>query len=293
MARRLTILLALALLATTAFSATFDPAHFKAMQWREVGPYRGGRSAAVEGIPSQPNTYYFGSVGGGVWKTVDGGENWKAVSDGFFGGSIGAVAVAESDPNIVYVGTGEKTVRGNVSHGDGMWKSVDAGKTWKHIGLADSRHIPRVRVHPQNPDLVYAAALGHLFGPNKERGIYRSKDGGRTWDRILFVNENAGAVDLILDPGNPRILYASTWRVRRTPYSLESGGDGSALWKSADGGDTWINLSRNKGLPKAPLGIIGVTVSRSNPQNVYAIIEAAEGGVFRSRDGGETWEKTN
>jgi len=294
MARRLTIFLALALLATTALpAATFDPASYKAMQWREVGPYRGGRSAAVEGIPSQPNTYYFGSVGGGVWKTVDGGETWKAVSDGFFGGSIGAVAVAESDPNIVYVGTGEKTVRGNVSHGDGMWKSVDAGKTWTRIGLTDSRHIPRVRVHPQNPDLVYAAALGHLFGPSKERGVYRSKDGGKTWDRILFVNENAGAVDLILDPGNPRILYASTWRVRRTPYSLESGGEGSALWKSADGGDTWINLSANKGLPKGPLGIIGVTVSRSNSQNVYAIIEAAEGGVFRSRDGGETWEKTN
>jgi photosystem II stability/assembly factor-like uncharacterized protein len=297
MARRLTILLTLTLLATAALSATppavYDPAQYKAMQWREVGPYRGGRSAAVEGIPSQPNIYYFGATGGGVWKTTDAGVTWRSVSDGYFGGAIGAVAVAESDPNIVYVGTGEKTVRGNVSHGDGMWKSVDAGKTWKHVGLADSRHIPRVRIHPRNPDLVYAAALGHLFGPNKERGVYRSKDGGRTWERILFVNENAGAIDLILDPGNPRVLYASTWRVRRTPYSLESGGEGSALWKSTDGGDTWINLSKNKGLPKGPHGIIGVTVSRSNPQNVYAIIEAAEGGVFRSRDGGETWEKTN
>ena len=293
MARRLTLFLAITLLATAALSATFDPAQFKALQWREVGPYRGGRSAAVEGIPSQPNTYYFGATGGGVWKTTDGGVSWRSVSDGYFGGSVGAVAVAESDPNVVYVGMGEKTVRGNVSHGDGMWKSVDAGKTWKHVGLADSRHIPRVRIHPRNPDLVYAAVLGHLFGPNKERGVYRSRDGGRTWERILFVNENAGAVDLILDPGNPRVLYASTWRVRRTPYSLESGGEGSALWKSTDGGDTWLNLSRNKGLPAGPLGIIGVTVSRSNPQNVYAIIEAAEGGVFRSRDGGETWEKTN
>jgi photosystem II stability/assembly factor-like uncharacterized protein len=281
------------LLTTTLHAATFEPAQFRAMQWREVGPYRGGRSAAVEGIPSQPKTYYFGSVGGGVWKTTDGGETWKPVSDGFFGGSIGAVAVAESDPNVVYVGTGEKTVRGNVSHGDGMWKSTDAGKTWTHIGLRDSRHIPRVRIHPRDANLVYTAVLGHLFAPNQERGVYRSKDGGRSWERILFANESAGAVDLILDPVNPRVLYASTWRVRRTPYSLESGGEGSALWKSTDGGDSWINLSRNKGLPKGTLGIIGVTVSRSNAQNVYAIVEAEEGGVFRSHDGGETWEKTS
>ena len=292
MTRRLLTLLSL-LLATTLTAATFEPAQFKALRWRDIGPYRGGRSAAVEGLPSQRNVYYFGSVGGGVWKTTDGGETWKPVSDGFFGGSIGAVAVSEWDPNVVYVGTGEKTVRGNVSHGDGMWKSTDAGKTWTHVGLRDSRHIPRVRIHPRNPDLVYAAVLGHLFGPNQERGVYRSKDGGRSWERILFANENAGAIDLVMDPTNPRVLYASTWRVRRTPYSLESGGEGSALWKSTDGGDTWRNLSRNKGLPKGTLGIIGVSVSRSNPQNVYAIIEAAEGGVFRSRDGGETWEKTN
>jgi photosystem II stability/assembly factor-like uncharacterized protein len=284
-------------LALTSFllltAATFDPAQFKSMRWREVGPYRGGRSAAVEGIPSQRDTYYFGSVGGGVWKTTDGGETWNPVSDGFFGGSIGAVAVSEWDPNVVYAGTGEKTVRGNVSHGDGMWKSVDAGKTWTHAGLRDSRHIPRVRIHPRNPDLVYAAVLGHLFGPNQERGIHRSKDGGKTWERVLFANENAGAIDLVMDPTNPRILYASTWRVRRTAYSLESGGEGSALWKSVDGGDRWTDISANKGLPKGPLGITGVTVSRTNPQNVYAIIEAEEGGVFRSRDGGETWTKTS
>jgi photosystem II stability/assembly factor-like uncharacterized protein len=290
MTRRLLVLL---LLLLSLPASALDLTHYKAMKWREVGPYRGGRSAAVEGIASQPNVYYFGSVGGGVWKTIDAGETWKPVSDGFFGGSIGAVAVSEWDPNVVYAGTGEKTVRGNVSHGDGMWKSVDAGKTWKHIGLKDSRHIPRVRIHPRNPDLVYAAALGHLFGPNQERGVYRSKDGGKSWERILFANENAGAIDLILDPANPRVIYASTWRVRRTPYSLESGGHGSALWKSTDGGDTWRNISAAKGLPKGPLGIIGVTVSPSNPQNVYAIVEAAEGGVFRSRDGGDTWEKVN
>jgi photosystem II stability/assembly factor-like uncharacterized protein len=293
MTRRAPLLFVTLLLTTTLAAATFDPAQFKGLKWRDIGPYRGGRSAAVEGIVSQPNVYYFGSVGGGVWKTTDGGETWKAVSDGFFGGSIGAVAVSEWDPNVVYVGTGEKTVRGNVSHGDGMWKSTDAGKTWTHVGLKDSRHIPRVRIHPRNPDLVYAAALGHLFGPSQERGVYRSRDGGRSWERILFANENAGAIDLVLDPTNPRILYASTWRVRRTPYSLESGGQGSALWKSTDGGDTWKNISAGKGLPKGPLGIIGVSVSRSNSQNVYAIVEAAEGGVFRSRDGGETWEKTS
>jgi photosystem II stability/assembly factor-like uncharacterized protein len=286
-------LLLLLSLATLATAAPYDARQFSAMQWREVGPYRGGRSAAVEGIASQPNVYYFGSVGGGVWKTVDGGETWKAVSDGFFGGSIGAVAVSEWDPNVVYVGGGEKTVRGNVSHGEGVWKSTDAGKSWTNVGLKDSRHIPRLRIHPRNPDLVYAAVLGHLFGPNNERGVYRSKDGGKSWERVLFANENAGAIDLAMDPVNPRVLYASTWRVRRTPYSLESGGEGSALWKSSDGGDTWTNLSRNKGLPKGPWGISGVTVSRSNAMNVYALIEAEEGGVFRSRDGGETWEKTN
>src|SRR5215213_1336749 len=291
------VLTALFTLAATLTAAPFDSKQFTNLQWREVGPYRGGRCAAVEGIASQRNTYYFGSVGGGVWKTTDGGVTWKPVSDGFFGGSIGAVAVSEWDPNVVYAGTGEKTVRGNVSHGDGMWKSTDAGKTWTHAGLKDSRHIPRIRIHPRNPDLVYAAVLGHLFGASQERGVYRSKDGGKSWERILFANENAGAFDLAMDPTNPRILYASTWRVRRTPYSLESGGEGSALWKSTDGGDTWKNLSRNvtpkTGLPKGTLGIIGVTVSRSNGQNVYALIEAEEGGVFRSRDAGETWEKVN
>ena len=187
MSRRAFALFTLTLhLTTTLTAATLDSAHFKQLKWREIGPFRGGRSAAVTGIPSQPNTYYFGSVGGGVWKTTDGGVSWSAVSDGFFGGSSGAVAVAESDPNVVSVGAGEKTVRGNVAHGDGMWKSTDAGKTWKHIGLADSRHIPRVRVHPQNPDLVYAAALGHLFGPNSERGVYRSKDGGKKWERATY-----------------------------------------------------------------------------------------------------------
>ncbi|HEX6899098.1 MAG TPA: glycosyl hydrolase [Thermoanaerobaculia bacterium] len=277
----------------SASKPAVPPAVFEGMKWREVGPARGGRAAAVAGLPGDRSTYYFGSVGGGVWKTIDGGRSWKNVSDGAFGGSIGAVAVSEWDPNVVYVGGGEKTVRGNVSHGEGMWKSTDAGKTWKHIGLADSRHIPRVRIHPKDPDLVYAAVLGHLFGPNEQRGVYRTKDGGAHWQRVLYINDKVGAVDLAMDPRNPRVLYASTWNVRRTPYSLESGGPGSGLWKSTDGGDTWAELSRNSGFPKGPLGIIGVTVSPTNPENVYAIVEAAEGGVFRSRDGGKTWTKTN
>ncbi|MEM9532123.1 MAG: glycosyl hydrolase [Pseudomonadota bacterium] len=263
------------------------------LMWREVGPYRGGRSAAVAGIPQDRQTYYFGGTGGGVWKSRDAGLTWDNVSDGFFGGSIGAVAVSAWDPNVIYVGTGEKTVRGNVSHGNGMWKSTDAGRTWSQIGLEDSRHIPRVQIHPRNPELVYAAALGHLFGPNEQRGVFRSRDGGESWEKVLYVNDEVGAVDLVMDPTNPRILYASTWRILRTPYSLESGGAGSALWKSTDGGDTWENLMDSEGLPEGPIGIIGVSVSASNPDNVYAIIEAEEGGVFRSRDAGKTWARVN
>ncbi len=271
----------------------FEEVHFEDLQYRQIGPFRGGRSAAVTGVPNQPTTFYFGGTGGGVWKTHDGGSNWQNISDGFFGGSIGAVAVSEWDPNVIYVGGGEKTVRGNVSHGDGMWKSLDKGKTWKHIGLGDSRRIPRIRIHPKNPDLVYVAALGHLFGPNEQRGVFRSKDGGQTWEKVLFVSNEVGAVDLIMDPTNPRVLYASTWRVLRTPYSLESGGEGSGLWKSTDGGDSWQNLMDKKGMAKGTVGIIGVTVSPANPNRVWAIVEAEKGGVFRSEDGGETWQKIN
>ena len=274
-------------------AGAIDDAAFAALEWREVGPYRGGRSAAVAGIPGDPEVYYFGATGGGVWKTLDAGRTWSNVSDGFFGGSIGAVAVSEWDPNVVYVGTGEKTVRGNVSHGDGMWKSTDAGRTWRHVGLDDSRHVTRVRIHPKDPDLVYAAALGHLYGPNEERGVFRSDDGGATWERVLFVDENTGAVDLAMDPTNPRILYATFWQVKRTPWSLESGGPGSSLWKSTDGGDSWTELTENEGLPEGTWGISGVAVSPSNPDNVYAIVEAEEGGVFRSRDAGETWVRVN
>jgi len=277
--------------------AANEAAFWKSLPWREVGPYRGGRVSAVEGIASQPSTYYFGSTGGGVWKTEYGGATWKNVSDGFFGGSIGAVAVAPSDPNVVYAGTGEETLRGNVSPGGGFWRSTDAGKSWTFLGLADSQQVARIRVHPRNPDLVYAAVLGHAFGPNETRGVYRSRDGGRSWERILYAGPDAGAVDLAMDPANPRILFASTWRVRRTPYSFESGGPGSALWRSTDGGDHWRELTaaprETTGLPKGTLGRIGVAVSAADPRVVYAIVEAEEGGVLRSADGGETWTKVN
>ena len=264
------------------------------VKYRNIGPFRGGRSAAVTGVPGKPNLYYFGAAGGGVFRTKDGGGTWENISDGYFGGSVGAVAVSEWDNNVIYVGGGEVTVRGNVSYGYGVWKSEDAGKTWQEAGLKNSRHIPRIRIHPRNPDLVYAAVLGDLFKPSQERGVYRSQDGGKNWERILFANENAGAADLTFDPQNPRILYATTWNVRRTPYSLSSGGEGSAMWKSTDGGDTWTEISRNKGLPQTDtLGIIGVTVSPVNGERVWAIVEAKSGGVFRSDDGGETWKKIN
>jgi len=287
------------LLATVPLVARADidpetfPPYLKALEWREIGPYRGGRSAAVTGIPADRDTYYMGGTGGGVWKTTDSGESWRNVSDGYFGGSVGAVAVSAWDPNVVYAGLGEKTVRGNVSPGDGIWKSTDAGDTWTKLGLEDTRHISRIRVHPKDPDRVYVAAMGHLFGPNDARGVYRSTDGGKSWERTLFVDENVGAVDLAMDPTNPRILYASFWRVLRTPYSLESGGEGSGLYKSTDGGDTWELLSDNEGFPTGTLGIIGITVSPTNNKNLYAIVEAEDGGVFRSRDGGETWTRTS
>jgi photosystem II stability/assembly factor-like uncharacterized protein len=266
---------------------------YNALPWRNIGPFRGGRSAAVTGVPGKPNLYYFGSTGGGVWRTSDAGNTWENISDGFFGGSLGAVAVSEWDNNVIYAGGGEVTVRGNVSSGYGMWRSTDAGKTWKFAGLKDSKHIPRIRIHPKNPDLVYAAVLGDLYKSSEERGVFRSNDGGTTWKRILFANADAGAVDLAMDPNNSRVLFASTWRIRRTPYSLESGGEGSALWKSTDGGDTWENLSKKEGLPKGTLGIIGVSVSPVNSNRIYAIIENEHGGIFRSDDGGNTWQKTN
>lgn len=267
---------------------------YSSLDYRLVGPFRGGRSAAVTGVPGEPNLFYFGATGGGVWKTLDGGRTWENISDGYFGGSIGAVEVAKSDPNVIYVGGGEKTLRGNVSSGYGIWKTENAGKTWVSAGLKNSRHVPRIRVHPTDYNTVYAAVLGNIYKPTKERGIYKSTDGGQNWKQVLFVNDQAGAVDLILDPNNPRILYASTWRAQRTPYSLSSGGEGSALWKSTDSGETWTEISKNEGFPKDTLGIMGVTVSPKNSERVWAIVENKEkGGLYRSDDGGKKWTQVN
>ncbi|SHI91427.1 WD40/YVTN/BNR-like repeat-containing protein [Aquimarina spongiae] len=275
-------------------SQTYDSALYDALEYRLIGPFRGGRSAAVTGVPGKPNLFYFGATGGGIWKTVDGGRTWENISDGFFGGSVGAISVSKSDPNVIYVGGGEKTLRGNVSSGYGVWKSVDAGKTWIQSGLPKSRHIPRIAIHPTNPDIVYAGVLGNIYKPTQDRGVYKSTDGGKTWNKVLFANADAGAVDLTLDPNNPRILYASTWNARRTPYSLSSGGKGSALWKSTDSGKSWKEISTNKGFPKDTLGIIGVTVSPVDSERVWAIVENKEkGGVYRSDDGGDTWTLLN
>ena len=271
-----------------------DPKLHESVQYRSIGPFRGGRSAAAVGVPNQSKVFYFGATGGGVWKTTDGGVTYKNISDGYFGGSIGSVAVAPSDPNVLYVGGGEVTVRGNVSSGKGVWKSVDAGSTWTYSGLPNSRHIPRMVIHPQNPDIVYAAVLGDLYKPNNDRGVYKSIDGGKSWKKILFSDVQAGAVELVMDPSNPRHLYASTWRIQRTPYSLSSGGEGSALWKSTDSGATWKEISKNKGYAKGTLGIIGVTVSPVNANRVWSIVEnKEEGGVYRSDDGGESWKHIN
>lgn len=264
------------------------------VKYRSIGPYRGGRSVAVAGSYKNRTTFYFGATGGGVWKTTDGGSNWKNISDKYFGGTIGAVAVAPSDESVVYVGEGENTMRGNVAEGlGGVWRSADAGRTWKNIGLNDGRHIIRLIVHPRDPNTVWAAVMGHLFGPNEERGVYKTTDGGKTWKRTLYINNQTGASDLVMEPGNPDVFYAGMWRVIRTPHSMESGGEGSGLYKSTDGGETWEPLINKKGMPKGLWGIVGVAVAPSNPEKVYAIIENANGGLFKSEDAGETWTLTS
>ncbi|MEO5617718.1 MAG: glycosyl hydrolase, partial [Candidatus Eisenbacteria bacterium] len=290
--------LALAVNAALAKSAAnaadaFDQSQLAALEWRNIGPSRGGRVTAVTGVPGQRNLYYFGGTGSGVWHSTDSGHSWDNLSDGWLGtGSVGAIAAAPSDPNVLYAGMGEACIRGNVSHGDGVYRSTDAGRSWKHVGLRDSRQIGRVRVNPRDADIVYVAALGHTFGPNAERGVYRSRDGGTSWKRMLFVNDSTGAVDLVLDPRNPRTIYAATWQTQRTPWSLSSGGAGSGLWKSNDAGDTWTRLT-GEGLPKGVWGRVGVTVSPANTDRVWAAIEAEEGGIFRSDDAGRTWTRTN
>ena len=297
MIRFRTIAAAAALTALAPLAASAQPqipdSAFAALKWREIGPYRGGRSVAVAGSSARPNEYWMGTTGGGVFKSTDGGMSWLPVTDKFFGGTIGAIAVAPSNPDIVYVGAGEYDIRGNVSHGDGVWKTTDGGKTWSSLGLKETRQISRVRVHPTNPDLVYVAALGHVWAPNAERGIYRSRNGGKSWDKVLFRNDSTGASDLTMDPFNPNILYAAMWQAGRTPWMLVSGGNGSGIFRTMDGGNNWTEVSHWAGLPRGTLGNIGISASPVRKGRVWAIIEAADGGVFRSDDGGTTWTKTN
>src|SRR6201993_1007408 len=293
--------------ATLAAAEHYDPAIFNGLQWRSVGPNRGGRSITSAGSSSRPNEYYFGAVGGGLWKTTDGGTTWHPVTDGQLkSSSVGAVAVSESNPDVVYIGMGETELRGNIMQGDGVYKSTDAGRTWKHIGLEKTQAISRIRISPTDPNLVYVAALGHPYAPNPERGVYRSKDGGQTWQRILYRDDHTGAEDLCLDPNNPSVIYASLWDVNRTPWGLTSGGPGSGLFKSTDGGDTWKEITRNPGFPQIDksakwaksglreegdpgiIGKIGVTVSAADSNRVYALVENANGGLFVSDDAGAT-----
>lgn len=290
-----------AVLAATALGGTLAIAHaaptsaslYSGLSWRQIGPFRGGRIAAVTGVPSEPETYYLGAALGGVWKTTDGGKRWSPIFDGEDIGSIGAVAVGASDPHVIYVGTGESAPREDVSLGNGMYKSTDAGKTWKHVGLTDSREIARIVIDPRNPDVVVVAALGHLYGPNDERGVFRTADGGTTWQRVLFTDARSGAIELASDPDNPSTLFAALWEMQRTPWSMSSGGPGSGLYKSTDEGVTWTAITGH-GLPTTVLGKIGVAVAAgTGGRRVYALVEAEQGGLFRSDDGGANWTLIN
>src|SRR4051794_39988784 len=272
----------------------YDPAIFSNLTWRSVGPPRGGRSITSAGSANRPLEYYFGAVGGGLWKTTDGGLTWRAVTDGqLHSSSVGAVAVSESNPDVVYIGMGEVALRGNIMQGDGVYKSTDAGKTWKHSGLADSQTVARIRVHPTNPDIVYAAVFGHPYGKNAERGVFRSKDGGASWQKVLYRDDHSGAADLCMDPHNPNVLYAAIWDANRTPWSLTSGGPGSGLFKTTDGGDHWTEITRNPGMPAGIVGKIGVAVSGGDGNRVYAIVENENGGVFSTDDAGATWKRVS
>ena len=266
---------------------------YSSIKYRLVGPFRGGRAGTISGVINNQNLYYMGTAGGGVWKTEDAGNTWEPISDGYYGGSIGALAVSESDPNIIYVGEGEQTLRGNVSSGMGMWKSLDAGETWEYIGLPKSEHISRIRIHPKNPNVVYVGVIGNLWKPNNERGLYKTIDGGKSWSKILFVSDKAGVGDIILDPNNSRIIYASTWEMKRNGYRMDSGGPDSKVFRSYDEGETWEDISEFNGLPSFPWGIVGIAISPVNSKRIWMMIEADEGGVYRSDDGGNNWKKIN
>src|SRR5579863_1735250 len=289
---------ALAALALTAAAHAAAPHKFLdgKLTWRSIGPNIGGRVVAVAGVPSQRDLFYIGGVDGGVWKSTDYGVAWQNLTDGKWpsaSDSVGAIAVAPSNANVLYVGTGETDIRNDMITGDGMFKSVDAGKTWTYAGLRDTRTISAIVIDPHDPKVVYAGSMGHVFAPNPDRGVFKSTDGGKTWHKILFVDDQTGAIDLVMDPRDPNILYAAMWQARRTPWSLDDGGPGSGLYKSSDGGAHWSNISRHPGLPTGVLGRIGVDVAASNPNIVFAIVQAKDGGVFRSADAGATWKRVN
>ena len=290
----ITLFVLVSLLGNTALGANkYDESLFKDMKWRSIGPYRGGRVLAVSGVPGDPYTFYFGGVAGGVWRTTDGGLNWNPLFDKEAVSSVGAIAIAESNQNVIYVGTGEACIRGNISYGNGVYKSTDAGKTWVNVGLKDTQHIAAVIIHPSNPDIVLVAALGHAYGPNSDRGVYRTTDGGKTWEKVLYKDDKTGAIDVGFDPNNPNVVFAALYEVQRTPWSLSSGGPGSGLYKSVDGGASWKHLE-DHGLPSGIMGRIGVSVSGADSNRVYALMEAKDAsGLYRSDDGGDTWTKIN
>ena len=278
---------------------------FPSLRWRNIGPFRGGRSVAVAGSYVDSRVFYFGAVNGGVWKTTNGGQSWSNITDFRVKSnapeisSVGAIAVAPSDPNVIWVGTGESKLREDLTYGNGIYRSTDGGDSWAHVGLEDSQQIGALRVHPTNPEVAWVAALGHAFGPNRMRGVYRTMDGGKSWTQQLFVDDSTGATDLALDPTNPRVLYAAMWRMQRFPWGMRSGGGRSGLWKSSDGGESWTDISANSGLPTTALGKIGITVSPANPRRLYATVEAPDsagaprGGIFRSDDAGASWTRTD
>ena len=294
MMRRFTHLLILFSSFVALQAEKYNETFFNNFEWRNIGPNRGGRSLSSMGSPGRPNEYYFGATGGGLWKTTDGGNTWFPVTDGkITSSSIGAVAVAETNPDIVYIGGGETQLRGSITQGDGVYRSTDGGETWRHVGLRETQAIARIRIHPTDPDIVYVAALGHPYGDNEQRGIFRSKDGGNSWEKILYKSPKAGGVDISIDRTNPKVIYASLWQVYRRAWKMWGGGPFSGIYKSTDGGDTWTELTKNPGMPEGPIGKIGMAVSPADANRVWAIVEASEGGVFRSDDGGKSWERTN
>ena len=281
-------------LAASLAPVTLDSALLSAYKWRNIGPDRGGRSIAASGVKGRPKEAYFGATGGGLWKTVDGGDNWAPVTDGLIkSASVGAVAVSETNPDLVFIGMGETCIRGNIMPGDGVYRSADAGKTWTHVGFSESHGISKIRIHPTNPDIIFVAAFGKLSVPNEERGVFKSADGGKTWRKVLYRDDKTAAIDISIDHNNPNVMYASLWEAYRKEYQMSSGGPGSGLFKSTDGGESWVEITRNAGMPNGLVGRIGVAVSGANSNRVYALVENEKGGLFKSDDAGATWILAN